>query len=92
MLEGDQQNEEIFALGGESSKQNVRRSTRTKSKSIRLTSYESFKDQAIDAYGDLIEGMMMADSEPINLDQAMNDYNWLVAIQEELIEVQRNKT
>lgn len=34
--------------------------------------------------------MMMAESEPIDLDQAMNDSYWLAAMQEELREIEKN--
>lgn len=34
----------------------------------------------------------MHELELIDLDQAMNDSNWLTAIQEELITLERNKT
>lgn len=36
--------------------------------------------------------MMMAESEPTDLDQCMNDSNWLVAMQEELRKIEKNKT
>lgn len=45
------------------------------------------------ANGDFIEEVrMMDESELINLDKAMNDSNWLAAMQEELREIEKNKT
>lgn len=35
---------------------------------------------------------MMAKSKPIDLDQAMNDSNWLTTMQEELWEIKKSKT
>lgn len=44
------------------------RLTRAKTESTRLTGYERFPYQAVDADGDLIEEtMMMTEAEPINL-------------------------
>lgn len=38
-------------------------------------------NQAADADGNLIEeDMMMDEAKPINLDQAMNDSNWLTSM------------
>lgn len=62
MLEDDQQNKEIFAQNEGTSEQNVRRSTRTRVESVRLTNYELFPDQEIDVKGDLIEEAMMIES------------------------------
>ena len=59
----------------------------------RLVGHVRFIDQAIDADGDLIEKvMMMAEAEPINLDQAMNDSNWLASMKEEIRTIEKNKT
>lgn len=74
-------------------KKNVRRSTRVKIEPTRLARYERFPNQAVDTNNDLIEEViMMAESEPINLDEAMNYLNWLVAMQEELGAIEKNKT
>ena len=35
---------------------------------------------------------MMVEVEPINLDQAMNDSNWLATMKEELKIIEKNKT
>ena len=81
VLEACPQNEATTIQIEEPLEQNVRRSTRTRTELTRLTGYERFLDQAIRANGDPIEEvMMMAESEPINLDQAMNDSNWLAAM------------
>ena len=73
--------------------QNKRRSTRTRTESTRLIGYERFPDQAIDADGDLIEeAMMMAEAEPIDLDEALSNSNWCEAIKEELRAIEKNNT
>lgn len=59
----------------------------------RLAEHERFPNQAVDADGNLIEEVMMVtESEPINFNQAINDSNWLAAMQEELMEIEKNKT
>lgn len=58
-----------------------------------LARYERFPDQAVDGDGDLIEeAMMMDEAQPINLDQAMNNSNWLAAMKEKLWSIEKNKT
>lgn len=43
----------------------------------KIDGYDVFPDQAITKYGDLIYETMIAESKPINLDQALNYSNWL---------------
>ncbi|XP_050889990.1 uncharacterized mitochondrial protein AtMg00820-like [Lathyrus oleraceus] len=74
------------------SEKNIRMSNITRTKSVRLIDYEGFPDQAIDAECDLIEEAMMVESEPINLNQLMDDSNWLATMQEDLRAIERNKT
>lgn len=75
VLEKDQQNEATTTQNEDPFKQNVRRSTRTRTELTRLAGYERDPDQEIDADGDLIgEVMMMMDRlELIELDQVMNE-------------------
>lgn len=82
MLEEDQQTEVITNRSEEPPEQNVRRFTRMRTESIRLIGYERFPYQTIDVDGDFIEEVMMMDeSKQIDLDQAMNDSNWLTTMQ-----------
>lgn len=62
ILEDDQVDEEISAQNEGTSEQNVRRPTRTRAKSVRLTNYKRFPDQAIDVECDLIEEEMTVES------------------------------
>lgn len=58
-----------------------------------MAGYERLPDQVVDTDGDLIEEVMMMDeAEPMNLDQVMNDSNWLAAMKEELTAIDKNKT
>lgn len=91
VLKDDQKNEEITAQNEGTFEQNVRRSTRTRTKSVRLTDSERFPDQAIDVKADLIEETMITKSKPIDLTQVMNYSNWLEAMQKELKYIERNK-
>lgn len=61
--------------------------------SSKLDGYERFLDHAVNADGDLIEeAMMMGELEPINLNQVMNDSNYLAAMEIELKEIEKKKT
>ncbi|GAU25658.1 hypothetical protein TSUD_265850 [Trifolium subterraneum] len=71
--------------------QPTRRSTRARVESVRLNDYERFPDHAIRQDGELLEEAMLAESEPINLDQAMKDSNWLEAMKEEMNAIEMNK-
>lgn len=67
--------------------------TRTKTESTRLAGYERFLYPTVDVDDPLIEeAMMMSKEEPINLDQAMNDSNWLAYMKERLRLIEKNKT
>ncbi|GAU22886.1 hypothetical protein TSUD_376970 [Trifolium subterraneum] len=72
--------------------QPTRRSTRARVRSVRLNDYERFPDHAIGQDGELLEEAMLTESEPINLDQAMKDSNWLEAMKEEMNAIEKNKT
>lgn len=93
MFEADQQNESTTTKNEKPLEQNIRRLTRTRTGLTRLARYKRLPYQIIDADGDLIEEvMMMAESDPINLDQAMNASNWLAAMKEEIRPIEKNKT
>lgn len=80
MFEEDQYTKVPTNQNEEPPEHTVRRSNRTRIESKRLSGYEGFLDKLVDADGGLIEeAMMMVDAKPINLDQAINDSNWLVA-------------
>jgi hypothetical protein len=58
----------------------------------KIDGYDVFPDQAITKYGDLIYETMIAESKPINLDQALNYSNWLATMKEELKAIEKNRT
>lgn len=92
-FEEDQQTEVPTNRNEEPPEQNVRRLTRTRTQSTRIVVYQIFLDHAVYEDGDLIEeAMMMAEAEPINLDQVMNNSNWLPAMKEKLRSIEKNKT
>lgn len=93
MFEKDQQTEATTNQNEEPPEKNVMRLTTTITESTRLSRHERFLDQAVGADCDLIEeAMMMSKAEPINLNKAMHDSNWLATMKEELIEIEKNKT
>ncbi|GAU51473.1 hypothetical protein TSUD_95880 [Trifolium subterraneum] len=72
--------------------QPIRRSTRGRVEPARINDYERFLDHAVGQDGELLEEAMLAEFEPINLNQAMNYSNWLEAMKEEIHAIEKNKT
>jgi hypothetical protein len=87
-----EETEEVPMVVDNAPDQPIRRSTRTRAQSVRLTDFERFPDQAVGQDGELLEEAMLAESEPINFDQAVNDSNWLKAMKEEINTIEKNKT
>lgn len=74
VFEEDQQAKPTTTRNEEPLVKNVIRFVRTES--TRITEYERFQDQEIDVDGKLIEeAMIMNESEPVELDQDINDLN-----------------
>lgn len=71
--------------------QEVMRSKKSKTQSIRLNAYEMFPDQAIWENGDLVEEAMMVESEPLDHVQAIKYENWKYAMNEELKAIEKEK-
>ncbi|KAK2365584.1 putative mitochondrial protein [Trifolium repens] len=72
--------------------QPLRRSTRDRVQSVRLNEYDVFPDQAITEDGELINEAMIAELEPVTLEQALNDSKWKAAMKEELKSIEKNNT
>jgi hypothetical protein len=72
--------------------QQLRRSTRERMQSVRLNEYDVFPDQAITEDGELINEAMIAELEPVTLEQALNDSKWKAAMKEELKSIEKNNT
>ena len=79
-------------IPNDQSNQPLRRSTRDRVQSVRLNEYELFPDQAITEDGELINEVMIAELEPVTLEQALNDSKWKAAMQEELKSIEKNNT
>lgn len=69
--------------------QEVRRSTREKCQSVRLSDYEIFLDPAISENGDLIEEATIIEYEPTDLRQALKDENWQEYMKKELKAIEK---
>lgn len=81
MLDENQHTKVTTNQNEEPPEQNVRGSIREITESTRLAGQKRFPYQVVDADGDLIEEvMMMVELEPTDLDQAMNDLNWLASM------------
>ncbi|GAU50842.1 hypothetical protein TSUD_232190 [Trifolium subterraneum] len=70
----------------------VRRSTRTRFPSVRLTDHETILDNVVNDDGDLVHLAFMADVEPINWHEALSDPNWKKAMDEEIKSLEKNNT
>lgn len=71
--------------------QPLRRSTRDRVQSVRLNEYDVFPDQAITEDGELINEAMIAELEPVTLEQALNDSKWKAAMKEELKSIEKEQ-
>lgn len=58
----------------------------------RLTDNELFSDNAITHDGDLVHFALLADAEPLNFEEAVQEPVWKEAIVEELNAIERNQT
>ncbi|GAU23292.1 hypothetical protein TSUD_237460 [Trifolium subterraneum] len=70
----------------------VRRSTRTRFPSVRLTDHETILDNVVNDDGDLVHLAFMADVEPVNWHEALSDPNWKNAMNEEITSIEKNNT
>jgi hypothetical protein len=72
--------------------QAVRRSTRTRFPSVRLNDHETITDDVVNDDGDLVHLAFMADSEPINWNEAIACPKWNQAMKDELHSIEKNHT
>ncbi|KAK2417383.1 putative mitochondrial protein [Trifolium repens] len=70
----------------------VRKSTRTRFPSVRLADHEVISDDVVNDDGDLVHLAFMADSEPVNWNEAIVDSNWRRAMNEEIQSIEKNNT
>nr|KYP66838.1 Retrovirus-related Pol polyprotein from transposon TNT 1-94 [Cajanus cajan] len=69
------------------------RPTRNKNFPSRLSDYQVYPDNAISVDGDLVQHLaLMADVEPISLDEAITSKEWRSAMEEELRSIEKNHT
>lgn len=69
-----------------------RRSLRQRQVPARLNDYEIMPDGAIDDEGDLVHFALLAETEPVTLQEAMKNSKWLEAMKEELRSIEKNLT
>lgn len=84
-FENDEPNEEVV------DEQPMRRSTRIRTQSTRLSDYDLFTDSTVNDDGKLLEQAMLVDAEPADLSQALADKNRLAEMKEELQSIKKNK-
>ncbi|KAK2398342.1 putative mitochondrial protein [Trifolium repens] len=65
---------------------------RVRNASSRLNDHVVTSDNAVNDEGDLIHFALLADAEPINLNEALNNKVWKKAMEEELRSIEKNQT
>lgn len=70
----------------------VRRSNRTRVQSVRLQDYDVISDANVNEAGDLVHLALLAETEPVTLDEALRDEKWKKAMKEELQSIEKNET
>jgi len=58
----------------------------------RLRDYERFQDNEVNNDGDFVHFALMAESEPVNEEEALSDPKWICAMKEELESIEKNGT
>ncbi|KAI5441954.1 hypothetical protein KIW84_011132 [Lathyrus oleraceus] len=58
----------------------------------RLRDYERFQDNEVNNDGDFVHFALMAESEPVNEEEALSDPKWICAMKDELESIEKNDT
>lgn len=58
----------------------------------RLHDYDLISDDAVTNEGELIHFALLAESEPVNFEEAIHDQKWIKAMQDELQAIEKNQT
>ncbi|KAI5434094.1 hypothetical protein KIW84_021092 [Lathyrus oleraceus] len=58
----------------------------------RLRDYERFQDNEVNNDGDFVHFVLMAESEPVNEEEALSDPKWICSMKEELESIEKNGT
>jgi len=69
-----------------------RRSLRQKHVPARLNDCEITFDGAVNYEGDIVHFALLVESEPVTLEEAMKNAEWLEAMKEEIISIEKNLT
>ncbi|XP_073222583.1 uncharacterized protein [Cicer arietinum] len=70
----------------------MRRSERARQHSVGLQPYEVTSDSTINPDGELTHFALLAESKPVNDEEASSDPRWKAAMDEELKAIEKNKT
>lgn len=57
-----------------------------------LQDHELFPDNELNDNGDLVHFMLLAESEPVKMEEALSDPKWMCAINEKVESIEKNKT
>lgn len=72
--------------------ENVRRSIRQRGFPTRLQDSELFQDKKINDDGDFIHFVLIVESEPVKMKDALSDPKWICDVKEKLKLIEKNKT
>lgn len=72
--------------------ENVRRSTRKRVFPPRLQDCELFKDNEVIDDGDFVHFTLMAEFEPVKMEEALSDPKSIYVMKEEMKLIEKNKT
>lgn len=70
---------------------NVRRTTKQRGMPIGHQDYELFQDNEINDDGDFVHFTLMAEFEPVKMEEALSDPKWICDMKEELESIKKNK-
>ena len=70
----------------------LRRSLRQITPPVRFQDYDVFPDAAINVNGELMNLVLLAEAEPVSLEEALAIPHWRKAMEEELRSIQKNNT
>lgn len=65
---------------------------RTRQAPPRFQDYEMIPDTAVNSEGELIHFALLAETEPVSFEEAIEDPNWVDAMKEELKAIEKNET
>jgi len=92
LIEADYSGNNVVVTIATSDQANLRKSTRVTQVPQNLRDYEFYKDDQITEGGDLVHLALYAGLELVNVDEALQEPQWIQAMKEELSLIKKNHT